>query len=273
MSTAPIFIVSGGMGVSGGQLVRTALAQFQDIEVPVIVVPHVRQEEELEPVVEQVAASGGILVHTLVDESLRHALIDLAQTRGVTAIDLIGPLLLQVTGIVGREPLGRPGLYRLLHEDYFNRIEAIEFTVEHDDGRKPYALHQAEIVLAGVSRVGKTPISMYLAVQGWKAANVPLIPGVTPPKELFEIDHRRVVGLTVEPGQLVHYRRRRQRGLGLSGQTAYADPEGLYEEVEYARRIFQQGRFAVVDITDRPIEECANEIVAQVNRRLSVDVG
>ena len=268
MSTPPIFIISGGMGTSGEQVVQTALAQFEHNAVQVIVVPHVYLAEQLEDVVRQAVATGGIIVHTLVDADLRRSLQELTRGHGITAIDLIGPLLMQLTRLLGEKPRGQPGLYRQLHEDYFTRIEAIEFTVAHDDGRKPHELFQAEIVLTGVSRVGKTPLSMYLSTRGWKVANIPLVKNVEPPQELFEVDRRRVVGLDIEPQQLLIYRQIRQKSLGVTG--IYTDLAVIYEELETARRLFQRSGFAIVDITDKPIEESADEVLTQVNRRLRV---
>jgi regulator of PEP synthase PpsR (kinase-PPPase family) len=267
MGAAPIFVISGGTGASGEQLVRTALAQFEDATVPIILVPHVRKTSQIEKVVQQAAATEGTIVHTLVSIELRTVLINLARERNVVAIDLMGQLLLRLTKLLGREPLGQPGLYRQLREDYFKRIEAIEFTVDHDDGQKPNDLHRAQIVLTGVSRVGKTPLSMYLSTRGWKVANVPLVKEVGAPKALFEIDRRRVVGLTIDPDQLVLYRRRRQHSLGVPRETAYTDVDEIAAEVKFACQVFQRGQFAVVDITDKPIEESAEEVIAHVTRR------
>lgn len=268
MTAPPIYIVSGGMGTSGEQLAKTALAQFDGTEVPVEIVPHVTRQAVLEDVVTRAEANGGIIVHTLVNADLRETLQALARDHNVPAVDLIGPLLLQVARLVDQQPRGEPGLYRQLREDYFRRIEAIEFTVDHDDGRKPHELDQAEIVLAGVSRVGKTPLSMYLSTRGWKVANVPLIPRVEPPAQLFTIDRRRVVGLMIDPAQLIAYRRRRQAKLNVPGASPYVDPDALQDEVVYAKRLCRQGGFALVDITDKPIEESADEVVAHVTRRL-----
>jgi regulator of PEP synthase PpsR (kinase-PPPase family) len=273
MSTPPIFVISGGRGTSGEQLVRTALAQFQGVTVPVIIVPHVQRVEQLEDVIEQTVSTRGIIAHTLVEAGLRSALIDLAREGNAVTVDLMGPLLSQLTRILAQRPLGQPGLYRQLREDYFKRIEAIEFAVEHDDGRKPHELHLADLVLVGVSRVGKTPLSMYLSMEGWKVANVPLIKVVSPPQQLFEIDRRHVVGLTIEPGQLAAYRLHRHRRLGVPGRSTYTDTKELYEELEFARNVCHRGQFAIVDITEKQIEESATEVMAKVTRLLRHDAG
>jgi regulator of PEP synthase PpsR (kinase-PPPase family) len=274
MTQPVIYIVSGGEGTSGEQLVRTALAQFGEDGAEIVIVPHVRDIPQLEEAVQRAAAApGSTIVHTLVDGNLRQTLIRLARDHQVEAIDLFSHLLTRLSTVLERAPLGQPGLYRQLREQYFERVEAIEFTVAHDDGRNLQGLQRAEIVLVGVSRSGKTPLSIYLSTQGWKVANVPLIRGVDPPSELFEIDASRVVALTIDPGQLVAHRRWRQRRLGLgaasgadSGSGRYVDAADIYEEVKAAREIAQRGGFAILDITDKPIEESAQEVISLVTR-------
>src|SRR5690606_33276385 len=150
------YIVSGGVGASGEQLIYTILAQFPDNQVPVITRGSMRQVEQIEEVVEQAQSSGGAIVHTLVEAPLRAAMIDLARERGVPAFDLMDPVLDWLSEALGQVPLGQPGLYRQLHRDYFERVSAIEFTMDHDDGKNPAGWSQAEIVLTGVSRTGKT---------------------------------------------------------------------------------------------------------------------
>jgi regulator of PEP synthase PpsR (kinase-PPPase family) len=263
----PIYIVSGGVGASGEQLVQTALAQFPDHRVLVIVVGNVRQVEQIESVVARAKDSGGTIVHTLVNASLRSHLVGRAQAAGVQTIDLMGPLLRRMAEVLGREPLGHPGLYRQLHRDYFDRVAAIEFTMAHDDGKKPEGWRSAEIVLVGVSRTGKTPLSLYLSVLGWKVANAPLVPNLPLPPELFQLDPHRVVGLTIESGQLLLHRQQRQIRLGAPGLSAYVDPNGIYEEIQNAKQVFRRGGFSVIDVTDKPIETCADEIIRLIQRQ------
>jgi len=267
----PIYVVSGGVGASGEQLTRTALAQFENPDIAVIIVPHVREVAQVEDVVKKAATAGGTVLHTLVDLDLRQALIHQAHDRNVVAIDAMGQLLSRLAKVLGQEPQGQPGLYRQLRQDYFDRVAAIEFTVAHDDGHRPDEWHLAEIMLVGVSRVGKTPLSMYLSTLGWKVANYPLVKEVEPPKELFELDPRRVVGLVIDPGQLVTHRQQRQRRLGVSNKSAYTNPVDLFEEVEEAKKLFRRHGFAIVNVTDKPIEESADEVLALINRRLNFD--
>lgn len=270
MNAPPIYIVSGGVGNSGEQVVRTALAQFRGIDVSVVIVPRVNTVEQIREVVERAAANRGTIVHTFVDGQLRNALLNLVREYNVTAIDLMGHLITHLTNIFGVEPLNQPGLYHQLRRDYFDRVAAIEFAVKHDDGRNAADLDQADIVITGVSRVGKTPLSMFLSMQGWKVANVPLVRNLEPPSELFEIDSNRVVGLLIEPGQLVAHRRQRQKRLGTSRESSYTDATEIYEELDFARKIFRQGGFLTLDITDRPIEETADDVIAMVMRHLPI---
>ena len=244
MTSHQVFVLSGGLGSSGERLVRTALAQFPDQDVAVTVIGQVRSRNDLNSAVDAALSSGATVVHTLVDAKLRAELTVLAKDRGVVAVDTMGPLLDALTAMLGQRPVGIPGRYRKIHEDYFQRVEAIEFAVHHDDGRNHNELHLADIVLIGVSRSGKTPLSMYLAMRGYKTANVPLIKGVEPPDELFEIDRRRVVGLTLDPERLVAYRRRRQKDLGSGTSISYSDPKQIVCDLEFARRIVRRGRFA-----------------------------
>lgn len=262
----PVYVVSGGVGASGEQLVRTVLAQFPDSPVPVIVVGNVRQVEQVEHVVAQARNTGGTIAHTLVEDRLRRALIEQAEAQGVVAIDLMGPLLSRLVQVLDLPPLGHPGRYRRLHRAHFERVAAMEYSMAHDDGKDPAGWRQAEILLVGVSRTGKTPLSLYLAVLGWKVANYPLVAGVEPPPDLFEIDSKRVIGLTIEPGQLLLHRQQRQMRLGAAGPSLYIDPESIYEEVQAARRLFRRSGFSVLDVTDKPIETIADEVIRLISR-------
>jgi regulator of PEP synthase PpsR (kinase-PPPase family) len=255
------------MGTSGQALVDRALAQFPDAVVPVVTIPGVRSRSDLHEVVLKAAGDGGTIVHTLVDADLRQEMIHLAQQHNVVAIDLIGRVLERLSQTLRQAPVQRPGLYRQLHEEYFRRIEAIEYTVAHDDGQRIDDLHEAEIVLTGVSRVSKTPLSIFLSVQGWKVANVPIVLHLDPPRELFEVPRGRVVGLTVDSNRLKELRERRGRTHGLLVGFGYADDQRVLDEIQWARLVFRRGGFATVDVTSRSIEESAQAVVDLVRRR------
>jgi regulator of PEP synthase PpsR (kinase-PPPase family) len=263
----PIYVLSGGTGASGEQLLRTVLAQFPDNQVSVRIVAHVRQREQIEQAIAEAARHQGTVVHTLVDPELRQTLIDLAQTYDVAEIDLMGSLLTHLSDRLGREPIAHPGLYRRLRQAYFDRVAAIEFTLTHDDGQRPEGWADADAVLVGPSRVGKTPLSMYLAVLGWRIANVPLVPQLDPPHRLAELDRQRVFGLSIEPGQLLFYRKQRQGRMGAGGLGAYTDATKIYQEIEAARAFYRRSGFTVLDVTDKPIEATADTVIDRITQR------
>lgn len=260
----PIFVISGGAGALGKHVARVALAQFCSPIPTITVIPQVRTLEQLTAAVERVAAADGLLVHTMVDPALHGALTTLADAHGLTAIDTIGEPLTRLATRFGRPPAGQPGLFQRQQEVYLERIQAIEYTVDHDDGRNVQDLDQADVILTGVSRVGKTPLSIYLSVLGWKVANVPLARELPPPPELFRVDRRRVVGLTIDIDVLAQHRHWRQ--LGNTMLHGYTAPDVLEEEIVAARRVFRQGGFAIVNVTNKPIEETADQVIALISR-------
>jgi regulator of PEP synthase PpsR (kinase-PPPase family) len=264
--TSPVYLVSGASGASGEQIIETVLAQFRGIQVPIIKVTHVRKSEQVKDVVSKASKTGGTVVHTLVNAELRKALVSLAEKRNIMTIDLMGPLLDRLADVSGISPTGKPGLYRKLHKDYFDRVAAIEFTMAHDDGQRTQDLKSADIVLIGISRCGKTPISMYLAVHGWKVANVPLVMEVPPPQELHKIDRRRVIGLSIAYEHLMIHRKKRQESMGVSGPFKYTDRSIVSQELEGARKSFKKGGFHVISVTDKPIESIAEEIIEYLVR-------
>jgi len=262
-----IYIVSGGVGASGEQLVHTTLAQFPEDGHQVVTISNVRAVEQLQEVVALVQPGKDTIVHTLVESHLRQGLVTLAGQRQIVAIDLMGPLMRRIGEVSGREPLGQPGLYRKLRKDYYERVAAIEYTMSHDDGQRPDEWDQAEIVLIGVSRVGKTPLSLYLSVLGWKVANCPFVKNIPPHPKLSQLDRRKVVGITMEPGQLLEHRRRRQSQLGAPGFSKYADPAAIHEELSAALEAYRRCSFRVIDVTDKPIETSADEVIRLVSSR------
>lgn len=265
-SFPPIFIVSGGAGALGKHVARIALSQFPGVAVQVIVVPQISRRDQLPAVITQVADRQGMIIHTMVDPGMRVALEQAAAERGIITIDTIGEPLARLTTLFGQAPLGQPGLYAGAHEAYLARIKAIEYTVDHDDGRNPHELHEADVVLAGVSRVGKTPLSMYMGVLGWKVANIVLVKDIPPPRQLFEIDRRRVIGLVIDSDVLSIHRRWRNQAIQGNAGSIYSDPEELDDEIVWSRRIFRQGGFAVINVTNKPIEETADQVIALINR-------
>lgn len=265
----PIYVVSGGVGASGEQVVHTILAQFPGSDIPVITLGNIRQESQIESLVLQAKETGGAIVHTLVEQHLRNYLISRIRELQIPSFDLMGDLLSWISTATGQQPAEKPGLYRKLHQDYFERVSAIEYTMAHDDGKHSQGWQQADIMLIGVSRSGKTPLSLYLSVLGWKVANLPFVNGVKISAELFRLDNRQVIGLTIDPVQLLIHRQKRQIRLGAPGRSDYTDPEAIQDEIETALKFFRQHEFSVIDVTDKSIETSADEVIKLMNCRFA----
>ena len=267
----PIFIVSGGKGLAGDAVVQSVLIQFPNNSIPVIIVPDVLNQDRIDEVIKRAMATNGVIVHTMVDPEVRQLLIDSCIQNNVNHIDLVGDLSDYLSSLLKTKPISKPGLYRLSHIAYFKRVEAIDFTLKVDDGQNPEKITLADIVLTGVSRTGKTPLSVYLAMFGWKVANVPLVPGIDPPEELFKADPGRVFGLNISPVYLIAQRANRVRTLHLDESNDYINKRKVADELESARRIFERGKFTEIQVTNKPIESSANEILTILTARFNQD--
>lgn len=265
----PIFVVSDSTGDTAATTVRAALAQFDDYLVNIKVYSHVTEVRKLQALMRLAAKEHALVVFTLVKPKVREELLEAAAEFEIPFVDLIGGLLGEMASYLGgRTPRGTPGKRTILTEEYFRRIEAVEFTVKHDDGAEPRHLQKSDIVLVGVSRTSKTPLSTYLAQKGWKVANIPLVLGIDPPPELFEIDQNKVFGLTIDPEALHAIRMARIKNLGLSSTSNYGHIEHIYMELDFAHEFFQRNpTWPVIDVTSRAIEESAAVILKIFNER------
>lgn len=262
-----IFIVSDGIGTTAQAAVEAALVQFPGVEFDVRRYPGVRTREQVLEIVEEASRVDGIIVHTIVIVEVRRLLLRECRQRLIDHVDLLGPLLGQISQKIGVRPLLRPGVARGIDAEYFHRVDAIHYAVRHDDGQGLDTLDEADIVLVGVSRTSKTPLSVYLSMSGWKVANVPIVLGVPPPRQLEEIDQSKIVGLVIDKDELVRIRQHRLQALGASLDGEYADPEKVAEELAYFRRIARRGRpWPLVNITGKSIEETAKEVISVIQR-------
>jgi regulator of PEP synthase PpsR (kinase-PPPase family) len=260
-SARHVFVVSDATGRTAELVVRAALVQFQGADVQLTLRPHVRSAEAVRRVVEEAAGARGLIVHTVVSTALRNAILTEGRSRSVPTIDLLGPLLLRLEDLLRLQPMAKPGLFREMDQEYRRRFEVFEFAVKHDDGPDPRGLAQADVVLVGVSRTSKTPLSVFLAGRGLRTANVPVVHRLPLPAELFRLDPRKVVGLTIKADRLLELRRARLQQMETPPRFPYADPRQVWAELEYALRLFGQGGWPVVDVTDKSIEEVAAEIL------------
>jgi [pyruvate, water dikinase]-phosphate phosphotransferase / [pyruvate, water dikinase] kinase len=271
MNIPHIYIVSGGKGLAGENVVKSILVQFPDFKVPTSIESDVLSEDDVLATVIKARNNNGIIVHTMVNKRLRIKLVSFCIEYGVPHFDLMGQLTDYLTDALGVEPIQVPGLFRKINQDYFDRVAAIEFSLSTDDGMNSRKISQADIVLTGISRTGKTPLSIYLAMFGWKVANVPLVKDIPPPDELFRIDEKRVFGLTIDSSSLLAQRKRRVAQMGNFDSGSYLDIRTINEELLNADNIFRKGRFTVIDVTNKPVESSANEIVHLIQERFDID--
>lgn len=271
-----VYILSDGTGETAAQMVKAAMIQFQkgQTETPdVYFVRHknVRERAQIEAICEEAEGEKALIIYTIVSPDIRTALADCAKAREIECVDLIGPLLAGLAGHFGYEPKSIAGLLHNVNEAYFRRIDAMEYTVNHDDGRDLSRLGEADLVILGISRTSKTPLSMYLSQQGWKVVNIPVILGFQIPDELFVIDQRKVICLTIDPENLTTIRRNRLSRLGQNRGGEYADPEKVNDEIAYADEIYRKNRkWAVFNVTGKALEETAAEIIRlMASRRLT----
>ena len=263
-----VYVVSDATGGTARRVVDAALLQFKNASVEVEQVPGVRTLEEVKSLVKKAARTRGTIVHTLALPDLRRVMLTEGRRRHVVTIDLMGPLLSRLSETLELAPLAQPGLLHQLDESYFERVGAMDFAVRHDDGRNSGNLAQADLVLVGVSRTSKTPISIFLAYRGWRVANVPIIANIELPPGLARVDRRRVIALTIQPERLVKLRRARQNRMGRGLSMGYARIEHVQQELDWAELILRRKRWPTIDVTNKSIEECAAEIIALQGRRI-----
>ncbi|MDH5203145.1 MAG: kinase/pyrophosphorylase [Nitrospirota bacterium] len=258
-----IYLVGESTGETISKIARASLAQFSQEHIEVKKFILVKDKPLISSIIKQASEDNALVAFSMIEPVLRDYLIREAEHRGIKAIDVIGDFIVQLSIFLKEKPMAIPGRQYILDEDYYRRIEAINFSVKHDDGKMPHGLKLADIILVGLSRTGKTPLSTYLANQGWKVANVPIHPDMDPPEELFQADQRKVFGLIISVESLVKLRESRLKQLGLTPYAKYADPVKISEEIEWSKTFFKQHpRWRVVDISNRAIEEAAASIVS-----------
>jgi hypothetical protein len=268
LSLLHLHLLSDSTGETLEVIANACLAQFEGVDVRRHLWPMVRSEGHLDRVLDDVERRPGLVLYTLVNNTLRRDLEQKTRRRGIHAVAALDPVTHALSAVLGREAAGRPGRQHALDAAYFARVDAIQFTIAHDDGIGSENWEEADIVLAGVSRTSKTPTSIYLANRGYKVANIPLVPEAPPPPSLFSLEHPLVVGLTTNPDRLVQIRRNRLLALNQAPETDYVDIEAVNAELAFARRIFADNDWPVIDVTRRSIEETAFAIVKLCNERM-----
>ena len=265
MARFHLHLLSDSTGETLEMIAKAALAQFDDTDVARHFWPMVRSRQHLDRIMGEIAANPGMVIFTLVNHDTRERLEEQCRALGLQAIAVLDVVTLALEDMLGQEAKGRPGRQHQLDEAYFQRVDAIQYTIAHDDGVAWEDWENADIVLAGVSRTSKTPTSIYLANRGFKVANIPIVPESPPPEALFGLKRPLVVGLVTAPERLVQVRRNRLLSLSQTPDTDYVDNEKVAAELKYARRMFGDNGWPVIDVTRRSIEETAAAVINLFN--------
>ena len=256
-----VFVLSDSVGDTAELVIKAGLSQFTNGNYDIHRVPYVDDKTIIDETLDVVKEKEALLAFTLVDPELRDYMNKRSEQLNVEVIDIMGPMMDLMERKFKNEPRLEPGLVYKLDKDYFKRIEAIEFAVRYDDGRDPRGISRADIVLIGVSRTSKTPLSQYLAHQRFKVANIPLVPEVDPPEELFQLDRTKCIGLRISREKLIDIRKERLKALGLGDHATYATLQRIDEELAYFDKIIEKVGCEVIDVSNKAVEETANIIV------------
>ena len=266
-----LHLLSDATGTTLQELARACVAQFDDVNVSERYWPMIRSERQLARVIEDIEAQPGPVLFTLVDPRLRQILVDFCHAHRLPCVSALDPMLKALATYTGLPTRGVPGLQRLLDENYFRRIEAIDFAMGFDDGQDLEGIEEADVILIGVSRTSKTPTCVFLSRYGIRAANIPYVPGVPIPPHVLTLTKPLFVGLTESPDRLIQLRATRLKAdsgkIPAMHGNRYLDPEAVEEEVAESLRLFHQHGWPVIDVTKRSVEETAAEILQLLQRR------
>lgn len=271
MTKANLFIVSDSVGETAQKVISAVMAQFPTVkETDIRRFPFITSEEELTKVLSDAVNERAVVVATLVNRKLVDVLEKFARRTGLDYVDFMTPLTEIIKGKTGQMPQEEPGALHKLNQEYFNRVAAIEFAIKYDDGKDSRGFAESDFVILGISRTSKTPLSMYMANKSYRVSNLPLIPEVPLPEELLNIPAEKIIGLTAEPEEILKIRQSRLNGLGLSGESKYANLERIREEVLFAEDIFKQLNAQVIRVDDKAVEETAALIEEMAKQTLEL---
>jgi len=263
-----LHLLSDSTGETLEMIAKAALAQFDEADIQRHFWPMVRSRQHLDRIVPDLANNPGLVLFTLVNDDTRSRLEEHCRVLGLPAVPVLDAVTAALEAHLGQQAThGRPGRQHAMDEAYFARVEAIQYTIAHDDGIGWEDWEEADIVLAGVSRSSKTPTSIYLANRGYKVANIPLVVESPPPAALYSLRHPLIVGLTTAPDRLIQIRRNRLLTIAEGRESDYVDAERVAAEVKFARRLFADNDWPVIDVTRRSIEETAAAVIRLYSER------
>lgn len=263
MESFILYAISDSIGETAQQVAKAAISQF-DIREDMYEIrrfPYVSTKEILLDILDSAKSENAIIVYTLVSENLGDIVEEFCEKENLHCIGLMSEILSILTDKIGASPKREPGIIRRMNEEYFRRIEAIEFAVKYDDGKDPRGVLKADLVLVGISRTSKTPLSMYLANRNIKVANIPLVPEIPIPKEVYEVNPKKIIGLTNSPEKLNEIRQARLKALGLSSGANYAKLDRILEELDYSEKVMKKLGCPVINVENKAIEETAGLIL------------
>lgn len=266
-----IYLISDSTGETAATILRAALVQYSNKDIQIFRHKNIRTVDQAEPIAEECFQNRGLIAYTVANPNLRSQIHRIASEKGIPSIDLLGPLLSTLDIYFGMNSQNTVGALRVVDEKYYKRIEAIEYTVKHDDGKTLNDLDKADIILVGISRTSKTPLSIFLSHKGWKVANIPLVLDTPPPNEIFQVDQRKIIGLLIDMESLQRIRKNRLEKFGQDPGGEYASLSHISKEIEFAEALFKQNRrWPVFNVTERALEETASEIVRIVAARMGM---
>lgn len=260
-----IFVISDSVGETANRLIQAALAQYPNLAPAEIKnFPFIDNESDLKGILQDALTENAIVASTLVNPQLNRIIEEFATTKHLRHIDFLSQMIHLIQDQTGVEPILRSGALHALNEDYFDRVAAIEFAVKYDDGKNPKGFLKSDLVLLGISRTSKTPLSMYLANKSYKVSNLPLIPEVNLPQEIYQVPAGKIVGLTASPNYIMKIRAERVKLMGVNSATSYNDIERIRAELSYAEELYARLGALVVSVENKSIEEVAQIIEQQI---------
>ncbi|WP_203227631.1 pyruvate, water dikinase regulatory protein [Calorimonas adulescens] len=262
-----IYAVSDSIGETAEEVAKAAAVQFNSHVKEIKRIPNLTDINMVDELIDRIKSSNALIVYTVIIPEIKERLIKRTMEYNIPAVDILGPVIENMERLTGLKSKHEAGLLRKMNLEYFKRVDAIEFAVKNDDGKDPRGILKADAVLIGVSRTSKTPLSMYLAHKNIYVANLPIVPEVEPPKELYMIPREKIYGLVIQPEKLNEIRRERLRFLGLSDNASYASIDRIKEELKFSRKIMKALNCMVIDVTNKAVEETASIILEDINNR------
>ncbi len=271
MSKLVVYVLSDSIGETGELMARAVLSQFDLQKYEIKREPFITSQDQIDEVLSDAKIRTSVIFYTLVLRELSEYVEKRCKNLDIQCVDLMTGAMEAIRSVVNMSPKYEAGIIRKFDDNYFRKVEAIEFAVKYDDGKDPRGIKKSDIVLIGISRTSKTPLSMYMAHHNFKVANVPLVPEVEPPKELFQKDGRRIIGLIANPMKLNEIRQERLKSLGLDNNASYANMKRIEEELEYSKSLMQRLKCMIIDVSYKAIEETAGIIMQYIQEEFEDD--